>query len=117
MANPYTFSDVVTLIRELESYDAEGRVQITEQRREAYAEVRSVTSRENYAAMAINLSPELKLILPSFVDDYADEKLVEYNARRYHILRVYRADDGTCELTVAQTKGPVSDSGTAWRDR
>ena len=71
MANPYTFSDVVTLIRELESYDAEGRVQITEQRREAYAEVRSVTSRETYAAMAINLSPELKLILPSFVDDYA----------------------------------------------
>ena len=63
MANPYTFSDVVTLIRELESYDAEGRVQITEQRRESYAEVRSVTSRETYAAMAINLSPELKIIL------------------------------------------------------
>ena len=55
MANPYTFSDVVTLIREVESYDAEGRLQITEQRREAYAEVRSVTSRETYAAMAINL--------------------------------------------------------------
>ena len=37
MANPYTFSDVVTLIREVESYDAKGRLQITEQRREAYA--------------------------------------------------------------------------------
>lgn len=117
MAEPYTFSDVVVLIRELESYDAEGRLQITEQRREAYAEIRSVTSRETYAAMAINLSPELKIILPSFGDDYADEKLVEYRTRRYHIIRVYRADDGTCELTVSQTKGPVSDSDAAWRDR
>ena len=117
MAEPYTFPDVVTLIREIESYDDAGRLQITEQRRESYAERRSVTSRETYAAMAINLSPEFKLVLPSFSDDYADEKLVEYYGRRYHIIRVYRADDGTCELTVSQTKGPVSDSDTAWRER
>lgn len=114
---PYTYSDVVTLIREREDYDAGGHAQITEQKRESCAEIASVTSRETYQAMAIGLSPELKIILPSFVDDYHDEKLVEYLGRRYHIVRVYRADDGSCELTVAQTKGPVTDSDVEWRER
>jgi SPP1 family predicted phage head-tail adaptor len=118
MAEAYTFSDVVTLIREVETgYDEIGRVQTTEQTSESYAEIRSVGSQETYNAQAIGLAPELKIILPSFADDYHDEKLVEYLGRRYHILRVYKASDGTCELTVGQMKGPVSDSDTAWRER
>ena len=116
MNKAYTFSEVVTLVRILED-NTVVPPQLTEQKREAYAEILSVTTRETYAAMGINLSPELKIVLPSFADDYADEKYVDYLDRRYHILRVYRADDGTCELTVGQTKGPVSDSGMEWRER
>lgn len=114
---PYTYSEVVTLIRELEAYDAVGHVQLAEQKQESCAEIAGVTSRETYQAMAIGLSPELKIILPSFVDDYHDEKLVEYLGRRYHVIRVYLADDGSCELTVSQTKGPVTDSDMEWRER
>ncbi len=118
MADAYTFPEVVTLIREVETgFDEIGRVKTAEQASESYAEIRSVGARESYNAQAIGLSPELKIILPSFLDDYRDEKLVEYFGRRYHVLRVYRAADGTCELTVGQTKGPVSDSDLAWRER
>ena len=60
---------------------------------------------ETYAAMAVGLRPDLRVILPSYDDDYHGEQRLELHDVPYRIERAYRADDGTAELTVSRLKG------------
>lgn len=78
----------------------------------SYAEIRSVYQSETYAALAVGLRPEFTAVLPSWTDDYHNEHRLERDGIPYRIIRAYRADDGTAELTVTRLNGFVSDSGT-----
>ena len=51
--------------------------------------------------MATGLNVEFKLILAD-VQEYNDEKIVEYKGVRYNVLNVYVADDQSVELTVGR---------------
>lgn len=98
MAREYTFPEEVVLV----DFDPDTGAEI---RYTSYAEVASVFMSETYAAMAVGLRPDLRVILPSYDDDYHGERRLELHEVPYRIERAYRADDGTAELTVSRLKG------------
>ena len=98
MAREYTFPEEVVLV----DFDPDTG---SEMRYTSYAEVASVFMSETYAAMAVGLRPDLRVILPSYDDDYHGEQRLELHEVPYRIERAYRADDGTAELTVTRLKG------------
>lgn len=99
MANRnYTFPEEVKLV----DFDPDTGAEIS---RFSYAEVGSVFMSETYAAMAVGLRPDLRVILPSYDADYRGEQRLELHGLPYRIERAYRADDGTAELTVTRLKG------------
>lgn len=108
----YTFPEEITLISVKETTSEPGDTIQTEQRSVSYAEIVSPYMREAYEAMAQGLKPEFVVVLPSWYDDYHGERQLEYQGCRYNIIRVYRAKDDSCELTVTRSKANVSDSGT-----
>lgn len=63
-----------------------------------FAEIRSVTRREFYEAQNEGLEPELVFVLRNFAD-YGGQKELNYNGKRYRIIRTYVVDD-SMELTV-----------------
>ena len=108
----YTFPEEVTLLSAAETTNAVGDTVRTERRSVSYAEIVSPFMRETYEAMAQGLKPEFVVVLPSWDDDYHNERFLEYNGDRYSIIRAYKAKDQTCELTVTRLKASVSKSDT-----
>ena len=102
----YTFPEEVTLV----SVDEDTQ---QETRHTSYAELKSVHVSETYAALAVGLRPELKVVLPNWDDDYHGEQRLEIgsgeSAVSYRVIRAYKADDLTAELTVTRINY-VSDS-------
>ena len=98
MAREYTFPEEVTLVDVDPDTGAESRYT-------SFAEVASVFMSETYAAMAVGLRPDLRVILPSSDDDYHGEHRLELHDVPYRIERAYRAEDGTAELTLTRLKG------------
>ena len=72
--------------------------------RKAYCTKKSVGQTEVYQAHAAGLNPELKLIL-AHAFEYKGEKLCEYKGERYKILRTYRTETDSIELTVQRIRG------------
>ena len=108
----YTFPEEVTLISGAETTNSIGDNVRKPQRYVSYAEIISPYMRETYEAMAQGLKPEFVVVLPSWDDDYHNERFLEYNGERYSIIRAYKAKDQTCELTVTRLKASVSKSDT-----
>lgn len=104
----YTFPEEVTLV----SVDEDTQ---EENRHTSYAEFKSVSVSETYAALAAGFRPELRVILPNWDDDYHGERRLEIGdgerADSYRIIRAYKAEDQTAELTVTRLNH-VSDSDT-----
>lgn len=98
MARSYTFPEEVVLV----DFDPDTGA---ESRYTSYAEVASVFMSETYAAMAVGLRPDLRVILPSYDDDYHGEQRLELHELPYRVERAYRAEDGTAELTLTRLKG------------
>ena len=112
MMRDYTFSEEVVLIAEVDGSSAAGDTVALETRTVSFAEIVSPFSKETYEGLAVGLKPEFRVILPSWDDDYHGERKLEYNGVRYNIVRAYKANDLTCELTVTRLKAKVSDSDT-----
>lgn len=108
----YTFPEEVTLISGAQSTNSIGDTVRAEQRYVSFAEIVSPYMRETYEAMAQGLKPEFVVVLPSWDDDYHDERFLEYRGVRYSIIRAYKANDMTCELTVTKLKASVSELDT-----
>lgn len=90
-------SEVATLIKR--AYGAE------DVQREVFCRFGSIGMREFYAASATDFHPELKLILFDYLD-YEGENLVDYDGKRYRILRTYRTGQ---ELELTLEKAPPED--------
>ena len=112
MAREYTFSEEVFLISSQENSNAIGDTVSVESRTASYAEIVSPFMRETYEALAQGLKPEFVAVLPSWDDDYHGERILEYQGRRYNIIRAFKAKDLSCELTVTRFKANVSESDT-----
>ena len=75
--------------------------------REVFCEVRSIGQKEFYDSYATDFYPELKIVLADHLD-YEGERLVEYDGRRYRIVRTYRTGQ-SMELTVE--RAPAEEGG------
>lgn len=60
--------------------------------------LRSIGQAEFYQSHAVDIHPEAKFILADYLD-YDDETLVDWNGKRYRVLRTYRTGQ-ELELTV-----------------
>ncbi len=95
------YSDVANLIAQTYTVNSIGDAVPTETSRQVYVEVKSLGLKRKIEAMATGLNVEFKLILAD-VQEYNDEKIVEYKSVRYNVLNVYVADDQSVELTVGR---------------
>lgn len=100
-------TDILTLIQRTPGRDDQGDPVITEKSRVVFCGVRSIGQQEFYQASATDFHPELKLILADYLD-YQDEPMVEYNGRRYRVIRTYRAGQ-ELELTVERAAAEDGD--------
>lgn len=92
---------VIKLISESKTIDEYGDFNVTETERVVFAEMRSIGQSEFYQAEAVGLKPEIKFILPDFLE-YQNEKLIKFTPyggeeEEYTVLRTYRANN-TLEL-------------------
>lgn len=101
----YTFPEEVELV----AHDPDTG---EEKRHWSFAEIVSVFASEVYSALAVNLKPEFKAVLPSWEDDYHGEQRLERNGIPYRVIRAYETKEGYAELTCTRLKSHVSDSGT-----
>lgn len=62
--------------------------------------LRSIGQAEFYQANAVDIHPEGKFILADYLD-YDGETLVDWNGKRYRVLRTYRTGQ-ELELTVVR---------------
>lgn len=86
------YNDVISLISGTTTVDEYGDITTSETSRTVFCEVRSIGQKEFYEAHATGLQPEIKFVLADFYD-YANEKIVEHNETRYHVLRTYRTEN------------------------
>lgn len=100
-------NEILTLIQRTPGRDDQGNPVIQETSREVFCGVRSIGQKEFYQAHASDFHPELKLVLADYLD-YQDEQLVEYNGRRYRVIRTYRAGQ---ELELVVERAAVEDGG------
>lgn len=82
-------NEVITLITQTRGVDSYGDPTFTETTRDVFARLASIGQKEFYQAQAVGLQPEIKFILADYLD-YQNEKLVQHNGARYHVLRTYR---------------------------
>lgn len=92
------YNDVIKLIAYAESTDAYGLTSRVETSTEVFAAVQSIGTSEFYQAAASGLKPEVKFVIADYLD-YSGEKEVEWNGKRYNVLRTFRKDN-TLEITV-----------------
>lgn len=59
-------------------------------KREVFAGLRSIGMTEFYQSRATGHKPELKFVIPDYLD-YNDETLLSYDGKLYRVLRTYRA--------------------------
>lgn len=91
-------ADVIALIGETPG--AHGVFEAPEEsRNEVPCTVRSVGYSEFYAARSAGIEPSIVFVL-ALAEDYAGQKIVEWNGVRYRVLRTWMQGDGieiTCE--------------------
>lgn len=89
-------SEIATLVHRLQGADEYGDPTITETGRTVFCREASVGQKEFYQAQAVGLQPEIKLIIPDYLD-YQGEPFVRYTPKGqtleqlYRVLRTYRA--------------------------
>ena len=75
---------------------------------DVFALVESVTMSEFYQAGMQGFKPEYRMTV--WMNEYGDQKLLEYAGQAYTIYRTFRRDDGRIELYVTERKGDEDDT-------
>lgn len=74
-------------------------------KREVFCGTRSIGMKEFYSASTTDFHPELKLVLADHLD-YDGETLVDFQGKRYRVLRTYHAGQ---ELEIVLEQAPAED--------
>ena len=89
------YNEVIFLVDETKDVNEYGDITVVNTERMVYAELKSITQSEFYQAQATGMKPEIKFVLPDFLE-YKGEKVVKYTAygkeepELYTVLRTYR---------------------------
>ena len=95
-------SDVITLIAETQTQDANGVWRSSTVERDVFCQVNSITRAEFYDAGRNGLNPEYSFVM--FFGDYNGERTVRYKGDTYGVYRTYHGRTDAIELYV-QRKG------------
>ena len=78
-----------------------------EDSRTVFCDLRSIGMKEFYEANARDFYPEKKFVLADYLE-YDDEELVEYEGKRYRVLRTFRTGQ---ELEIVVTRASAEEGG------
>ena len=95
-------SNVIFLIKETKTQDAIGQWISTEQKRQVYCNVMSISRSEWFDAGRDGFKPAYVFVM--FEPDYEDEKIIEFEGQRYGVYRTYIRQDESIEL-YAELRG------------
>lgn len=105
-----TWDDEVTLLK-VEIGDEDGYpTDPIETRRTVYANKKSATRTEFYAANQSGLRADVVLEIHAY--EYEGERYLEHNGKRYEIIRTYSPSFELVELTCTDLSQRVKDNGT-----
>lgn len=92
------YNAAIVLVSEEKTVNAYGDIEIAETERNVFAELKSIGQSEFYQAQAVGLKPEIKFVLPDYLE-YRDEKKLKFKdfneeaEQEYTVLRTYRANN------------------------
>jgi SPP1 family predicted phage head-tail adaptor len=101
-------AEKISLISTEYTQDDLGEWTETQIKTEVFAMVNSVTMSEFYNAGLQGFKPDFRFMV--WMNEYADQELVEYKGKVYSVYRTYRRDDGRIELYVNEKKGEENDA-------
>ena len=96
-------SDVITLVKEVKTQDANGVWRMTKTERDVFCQVNSITRAEFFDAGRNGLNPEYSFTV--FFGDYDGERTVKYKGNAYGVYRTYHGRTDTLELYVERKGG------------
>lgn len=96
-------SEVIALISVQNTQDETGVFRQTEESRDVFCNVSSVTQSEFFEGGRNGLNPEFRFTM--FAYDYNGETIVVYKNKRYAVYRTYLARNDTLELYVQREGG------------
>ena len=91
------YNEVIFLQKvKISTNDVGDRIE-TPERSMRFAKIKSIGQTEFYQAQAQGLKPEIKFILPDYLDYDNQEELI-YNNFRYKVLRTFRTESNELEI-------------------
>jgi SPP1 family predicted phage head-tail adaptor len=78
-------------------------------RRQIFADVKSIGTKEFYEAATAGMKPEIKFVIQDYLD-YEGEKELSYNGFRYPIIRTFRTQTNQLEITVGGGVREIADT-------
>jgi len=97
------FKDTIELVSVITTKDEDGFPVTTEIKRQVFADKKSVRQSEFYQAALQNINLELMFDVRTV--DYQEEKLLDYEEKRYKIVRTYDKDGELTELVCSRLEG------------
>lgn len=97
-------SEILKLIGQSYERDDNGVMKLVDTtEREIFCQVESITRNEFFEAGRNGLNPEYKFLI--FFGDYQNERVVEYDGKRYAVYRTFRGKNDVIELYVERQGG------------
>lgn len=99
-----SLNDICYLLTEGKTIKNENgfKVKTEPTKEEVYCGVKSVTRTEFYNAMKAGV--KIAYVFAIAYDDYADQKQLEYNGKKYKIERIYRTSEYYIELSCSEVE-------------
>lgn len=95
------YNDVITLLTITQTVNEIGDTVESISKKEIFAHVKSVGMKEKYEALNVGLKPELVFVIADYYD-YDDQEHIEYDSKRYKVLRTYRKESNELEIVVTR---------------
>lgn len=93
------FSDRIKLRSVVPGVDSDGYPTETVQETEVWANIKSATRSEFYAANAVGIN--VSMVFEVHAEDWGGQTQVEYDGKLYDIVRAYQKGLGTVELVCS----------------
>lgn len=95
--------DVILLVEETVKEDDYGVISTSQNTKQVFCNVSSVSSTEWFEGGRNGLNPKFRFTM--FAHDYSGEEIVEYNGKRYSVYRTFLKDADAIEIYVEKKKG------------
>ena len=95
------YNDVISLLTITQTVNEVGDTVESISKSDVFAKVKSAGMKEVYEALNVGLKPELVFEIADYYD-YADQEHIEYDNKRYKVLRTYRKDSNELEIVVTR---------------